>query len=190
MISLKSKHKQTFLVLLEKAPVLVFFFFETRPVVAVDACFTKDWLMKEAPTTTMCGNLVLPCFFSVSLFKERAKCSSSCSPVFICMIMYMCIEDSHYTTKMRSGESYRDCTKEAKCQQNHKGESEAKATSLKGNDRLLLDVYISKSEQSRFVCSCVHNLGVQVFSGTIAPQNAHLFFKHQRERKKTFFRRV
>lgn len=50
------------------------------------------------------------------------------------------------------------------------------------------NVYITVSLKVRaitfFVCSCVHNLEVQVFSGTIAPETPIFFSseeKHQRE---------
>lgn len=108
---------------------------------------------------------------------------------FLYIIMYMCIVRQPRHKKVRSGGSiYGLYKRRSKMPTNPtKGESEAKATSLKGYDRrLLLDVYISKSEQSHFVCSCVHNLEVQVFSGTIAPQNAHLFLQTSKRAQKCF----
>lgn len=82
-----------------------------------------------------------------------------------------------------------DCTKEAKCQQTPtKGESEAKATSLKGCDRrLLLGVCISQSQSNHVLCVRVYTTWkYKFFQGPLPPKTPIFFFKRQRERKSVF----
>lgn len=113
------------------------------------------------------------------------------------IIMYMCIvrraAAQREFVKRLQNHLCRDCTKSkenANKSCDKKRESEAKATSLKGNDRLLLDVYISisKSEQSRFVCSCVYTAWeYKFFQGPLPPKRPSFFLRNINECAKMDF---
>lgn len=106
----------------EGPPLFSFPSQDLRPVVVVDACFTKDWLLEEAATTTMRRYPVPPPFppFRILVYLRNAP---SALP-FLYIIMYMCIVRQPRHKKVRSGGSIYGLYKSSKMPTNPQKESQ------------------------------------------------------------------